>query len=194
MNRVSAFQEYQFFSDVIAERPKPASENSEPIRNRVKLSDCVSGMMIRLNEESEWVHQVVRYMHSPAWSSVNSDFDAGKNRIVKKSWRDWNFNLRIWQKAFLVNKNLHHCLQNTGNFFQKEIRYMRLSHLKAALVVDPATPTSAERRLDRQDKITKVCWEEKMGETIAKPSERSFNTSANRRHCLEWASNELLWR
>ena len=33
VNRVSAFQNYQNFSDVIAERPKPASENSEPIKS-----------------------------------------------------------------------------------------------------------------------------------------------------------------
>ena len=33
VNRVSAFQNYQFFSDAIAERPKPAKENSESIKS-----------------------------------------------------------------------------------------------------------------------------------------------------------------
>ena len=33
VNRVSAFQNYQIFSDVIAERTKQASENSEPIKS-----------------------------------------------------------------------------------------------------------------------------------------------------------------
>ena len=32
VNRVSAFQKYQNFSAVIAERPKQVSENSEPIK------------------------------------------------------------------------------------------------------------------------------------------------------------------
>ena len=33
VNRVSAFQNYQIFSNVIAERQKPASENSELIKS-----------------------------------------------------------------------------------------------------------------------------------------------------------------
>ena len=33
VNRVSAFQNYQNFSDIIPEKPKPASENSEPIKS-----------------------------------------------------------------------------------------------------------------------------------------------------------------
>ena len=33
VNRVSAFQNYQNLSDVIGERPKPASENSKPIKS-----------------------------------------------------------------------------------------------------------------------------------------------------------------
>ena len=37
-NRVLAFQNYQNFSDVIAERPKPASENSEPKKNRMNTT------------------------------------------------------------------------------------------------------------------------------------------------------------
>ena len=32
VNRVSAFWNYQNFSNVIAEKPKPASENCEPIK------------------------------------------------------------------------------------------------------------------------------------------------------------------
>ena len=32
VNHVSVFQNYQNFSDVIAERPKLASENSQPIK------------------------------------------------------------------------------------------------------------------------------------------------------------------
>ena len=39
-NSVSAFQSYRNFSDVIAERTKQASENSEPIKSENKLSDC----------------------------------------------------------------------------------------------------------------------------------------------------------
>ena len=34
VNCVSVFQNYQSFSDVITERPKPASENSEPIKRQ----------------------------------------------------------------------------------------------------------------------------------------------------------------
>ena len=45
MNRVSAFQNYQNFSDVIAKRPKLASENSEePIKSEYKISDSFSVM------------------------------------------------------------------------------------------------------------------------------------------------------
>ena len=33
VNRVSAFQNYQNYSDVIPERPKPASWNCEPTEN-----------------------------------------------------------------------------------------------------------------------------------------------------------------
>ena len=33
VNHVSVFQNYQNFSDVIAERPKLASENSQPIKS-----------------------------------------------------------------------------------------------------------------------------------------------------------------
>ena len=33
VNRVSAFQNGQNVSDIITGRPKPASENSEPIKN-----------------------------------------------------------------------------------------------------------------------------------------------------------------
>ena len=32
MNRISVFQNYQNFSDIIAERPKLAQKNSEPIK------------------------------------------------------------------------------------------------------------------------------------------------------------------
>ena len=42
VNRVSAFQNYQNFSDVTAERPKSSSENGESIK--IKLCDCVSVM------------------------------------------------------------------------------------------------------------------------------------------------------
>ena len=56
VNRVSFFQNYPKFSDVIAERTKKASENGAPVRKQLELSDCVSGngiMMIMPNEESE---------------------------------------------------------------------------------------------------------------------------------------------
>ena len=33
VNRVSAFLNYQNFSDVTAEKPKPASENGEPLKS-----------------------------------------------------------------------------------------------------------------------------------------------------------------
>ena len=71
VNRASAFQNYQNFSDVIAKRTKPASENSKPIENEWrKLSDCFGYgygvIMIMPNEESGWVHQYVRYIHWPA--------------------------------------------------------------------------------------------------------------------------------
>ena len=38
-------------------------------------------MMIMPNEESEWVHQIVRYIRSPALFTQgdNSDFEAEKN-------------------------------------------------------------------------------------------------------------------
>ena len=53
----STFQNYQSFSDVIAERPMSAGENSEPIKSEeVKLSGIVFGcgvIMIMPNEESE---------------------------------------------------------------------------------------------------------------------------------------------
>ena len=42
VNRVSTSQNSHDSSDVIAERTKQASENSEPIKMRVKLSDSVS--------------------------------------------------------------------------------------------------------------------------------------------------------
>ena len=41
VNGVSVFQNYQNICYAIAERPKSASENSQPIKNRVELSDCV---------------------------------------------------------------------------------------------------------------------------------------------------------
>ena len=44
VNRVSAFQNYQKLSDVIADRPKPASENSE----RLKASKWNSVIVFRL--------------------------------------------------------------------------------------------------------------------------------------------------
>ena len=33
VNRVSALQNYQSFSEIVAERPKPASENSDSMQN-----------------------------------------------------------------------------------------------------------------------------------------------------------------
>ena len=51
--------------------------------------------MIMPNEKSEWVHQVVRYIHSPALfiQGDNSDLEAEKKRerIFKMSWTDWKF-------------------------------------------------------------------------------------------------------
>ena len=64
VNPVSAFQIYQNLSDVTAKKPKPASENSEPIKNeQLGLSDCVSVTLIMPNAESECVHRVVCYTH-----------------------------------------------------------------------------------------------------------------------------------
>ena len=53
-NRVSVFQNSHNISDGIAERPKPANGNSEPIKNeQINFSDGVLVMMIMPNEESE---------------------------------------------------------------------------------------------------------------------------------------------
>ena len=56
------------------------------------------------NEESEWVHQVVRYIHSAAlFIHHDNDFEAKKRkRVFKMSWRDWKVSLPIWQKGLLV--------------------------------------------------------------------------------------------
>ena len=41
----TVFQNYQNFSDVIAEKPKQPSENREPIKSeQLKLSDCCSAV------------------------------------------------------------------------------------------------------------------------------------------------------
>ena len=40
-NGVSAFQNYQHFSDVMAERPEPGSANSEPMKSEYKNSEIL---------------------------------------------------------------------------------------------------------------------------------------------------------
>ena len=62
-------------------------------------------MMIMPNEESDWVHQVFRYIHSPALfiQRDNSDFKGKKREgVLKMAWTNWKFNLPIWQKGSLV--------------------------------------------------------------------------------------------
>ena len=69
-------------------------------------------MMIMPNEESEWVNQVVGYIHSPTLfiQRDNRDFEA-----EKKAWTDlqnvradWKFHLPIRQKGLLVLWNDWH--------------------------------------------------------------------------------------
>ena len=69
ISRVSAFRNYYNFSDIVAERPKSPSENSETIKSEQNSAIVfpLGVIMIMLNEESERVHQVVRYIHSPAF-------------------------------------------------------------------------------------------------------------------------------
>ena len=56
-------------------------------------------MMIMPNEESEWVHQVFRYIHSPTLfiRGDNSDFEAEEKReqIVKMFWQIENLICRF---------------------------------------------------------------------------------------------------
>ena len=62
---------YQNFSDVIAKRPKPIGENIEPMKSEYvnKTQWLCFGygiMMIMTNEENDWFHKVIRYIHPPA--------------------------------------------------------------------------------------------------------------------------------
>ena len=68
LNRVSAFQNYQIFSDVIAERTKPANENREPIKSDLKNSVIVFRLW-RHHDHAEWRKRVSsssRPLHSLA--------------------------------------------------------------------------------------------------------------------------------
>ena len=86
VNRVSAFRNYQNFSDVITERPKPVSENGEPIKiDEIKVTAL---RLRRHGDHSDWRkrgrHQVVRYIHSPAlFIQCESNFET-----EKKTWMD----------------------------------------------------------------------------------------------------------
>ena len=63
-------------------------------------------MMIVPNEESDWVHRVIRYIHTPAVFNQRdySEAEKKRERIFKMSWTDLKFSLPIWQKGLLVLK------------------------------------------------------------------------------------------
>ena len=55
-------------------------------------------MLIMPNQESQWVHQVIRNIPSPALSiQWDRDFEAKKSEeIFQMSWTDWKFTLPTW--------------------------------------------------------------------------------------------------
>ena len=62
-------------------------------------------MMIMPNKESEWVYYVVCCIHSRVlfFQPDDSDLEAKEREgILKICWKDWKFNLPIWQKGLLV--------------------------------------------------------------------------------------------
>ena len=93
VNHVSAFENYQNFSNVIAERPKPGSEKSEPIKKRIE-NWMIVFRLGRHDDHSEYTKRVsssILALHSPALfiQRDNSDFETKKReRIFKMSWTD----------------------------------------------------------------------------------------------------------
>ena len=77
VNPVSAFQNSpQYFCDVNADKTKPTSENSEPIKSEaLKLSDCVSVMAswwsCRMKKASEFIKSSATFIQLDS-----SDFEA----------------------------------------------------------------------------------------------------------------------
>ena len=74
-------------------REKNSSETSESV-----LTDY-GFMLIMPNQESEWDHQVIRNIPSPALSIQwdNKDIEAKESKqIYQMSWTDWEPNLPIW--------------------------------------------------------------------------------------------------
>ena len=106
VNRISAFQNCQFFSDIIAERLKPAGEKRAIIKRANKAQWWCFGygvIMILTNEEnSEFIKS------SATFTPLNSfrvRTVTRKSKIVNGSLKchctDWKFNLPIWQKILL---------------------------------------------------------------------------------------------
>ena len=57
-------------------------------------------MMIIPNEESEWVHQVARYIHSPAlFIQRDNGLSKRRERIFRKTRIDLKLHLPIRQKG-----------------------------------------------------------------------------------------------
>ena len=82
-------------------------------------------MMIMPNEDGEWVHQVVGYIHSLAFSlSVIIVTSKPKSRemILKCLWK---LDLPIWQKGLLVSENWAELHQNsTFRFFFRKTQLL----------------------------------------------------------------------
>ena len=112
LNRVLAIQNYQSFSDVFSEGTKQASESSDP-KKRVNWTQQLrfgnGVMMIMPIEETKWVHSVVDYVRLSALFIYrdNGDFETEKarERMFAMSRTDLKFNLLIWQKGLLGQKN-----------------------------------------------------------------------------------------
>ena len=88
VNRVSAFQNYQSLPDVIAEWPKSASENSEPISEYIKLRDVFR--LWRHDDHAEWRKEVsssIRSLHSLA--CFIQSCDDSHSKIEKKRKRNF---------------------------------------------------------------------------------------------------------
>ena len=85
ISRVSAFQNYHNFFDVIAERPKPVIETSEPIKMS-KWNSVITFRLWRHDDHADSRNRVSsssRPLHSLTCLFIqrdNSDFEAGKKR------------------------------------------------------------------------------------------------------------------
>ena len=95
-------------SDVIAEKPKPASENSEPIKSEyIKLSNSLGYRPHDDHaERRKRVSSSTLPLHSLACFIQHDDNEVEKKTkgSLKCHWTDCKFNLPIWQKSLLVPK------------------------------------------------------------------------------------------